>query len=128
MYPFIGELLTNSSRSKFMLVVGYALGLGILCSTGFGWIVHRFDIRVTLGQFEIQPWRWHMIFALLPASLATLIYCFLPESPVYLSHMGDNAKVMKVLRSIHEKNGNGLEKFPLQSTQLEVVKTQSRKM
>lgn len=129
MYPFIGELLSNSGRSKCMVIIGYALGLGILTSTGIGWVVHRFDFRVQITEeYSIQPWRWQMILAMLPACAATIIYYCLPESPVFLSHTGENEKVMQVLRSIHKRNRKGVDKFPLESMQLEVAEKHSRKM
>lgn len=130
MYPFIGELLTTEHRSKFMMFIGYAMGLGMLYSTGVSWTVQRFDLTVNvLEDYAIQRWRWHMIFAILPATLATLIYSsLLPETPAFLIHIGEDEKAMRVLHWIYRQNGNEGSKFPIKDLEKETRPEQSKKL
>lgn len=127
MYPYIGELLTSTTRSKFMTLVGYAMGAGTLYSTAIGWPLQRFqvELRVTEG-YTLHPWRIQMICALLPGLVAVLIYDWLPESPKFFVAIGRSDRALKTLQYIHETNGHSGEDLPVRNVLQEVSSSAKR--
>lgn len=115
MYPYIGELLTQKSRSKLMTLIGFAMGFGIMVYTGIGWLVQRFSLQWEIVDgWTLYPWRIQMILALIPGLVTVFIYLHLPESPEFLMSMGRDGEAMDVLKGIHQSNG-GEGEFPVQS-------------
>lgn len=115
MYPYIGEILVSQTRSKLMTLIGFAMGLGMIYSTGIGWLLQRLDVKVDIaGYYILFPWRIQMILAVIPGFVAVLLYYSLPESPKFISSTQKEQNVLRVLKEIHLKNGN-FNDFPIQT-------------
>lgn len=115
MYPYLAELLTSTTRSKLMVLLGYSLGLGIVYSSVVGWTLQRFNVQVLIAEnYTLHPWRMQMIIALLPGIVAGIIFFYLPESPKFLVATGKNEKAVVVLKGIYTGNGKSAHDFPIQ--------------
>lgn len=116
MYPYLAELLKSTTRSKLMVLIGYAMGLGIVFSTGVGWTLQRFNVHVVLSDnYILHPWRIQMIIALVPGIIAAVIYYYLPESPKFLVATGNTEKAVNVLKDIYRSNAQSVDGFPIRS-------------
>lgn len=121
MYPYVGELLTTTTRSKLMALIGFAIGMGIMYSTGVGWALQRYNVHLDItDNYTLHPWRIQMILALIPAALAGFICYCLPESPKYLVSIGRTDKAMAVLNRIHVSNGKSPDDFPIKALKEEM--------
>lgn len=54
MYPYLGELLTNPTRSKLMIQIGYALGIGMILMSLVGWTLHNYFPVIQLTQWALE--------------------------------------------------------------------------
>lgn len=116
MYPYLAELLKSTTRSKLMVLIGYAMGLGIIFSTGVGWTLQRFNVHVVItDNYILHTWRIQMIIALVPGIVAAVIYYYLPESPKFLVATGNTDQAVKVLKDIYRSNGQSVDDFLIQS-------------
>lgn len=114
MYPFIGELLPKETRSKLMVIFGFAIGLGMLLTAGVGFILQTYMMSLPIiNGYIITPWRIQMLVHLIPGGIALFIYCTLPESPKFLMSTGKVDKALEVLENIHQRNCNRKEVFPI---------------
>lgn len=99
-----------------MVLIGYAMGLGIVFSTGVGWTLQRFNVHVVLtDNYILHPWRIQMMIALVPGIIAAVIYYYLPESPKFLVATGNSEKAVNVLKDIYRNNGQSVDGFPIRS-------------
>lgn len=116
MYPYLGELLTDGTRSKLMILIGYALGFGMFVMSVVAWTVQNYFRTIQLTESHaITPWRLQMIILLFPGVIGAVLYYFLPESPKFLVSIGESGKALDVLRRIHQSNSGWTATFPIDS-------------
>lgn len=116
MYPYLGELLTDGTRSKLMILIGYALAFGMFIASGVAWTAQNYFPTIQITESHaITAWRLQMIILLVPGSIAAFLYYILPESPKFLISIGESGKALDVLRRIHTTNSGWNTPFPIDS-------------
>lgn len=114
MYPYVGEMLTNKTRSKLMIVIGFANAGTMFLMSGVGWLLELYGKPLYISEsYSIAPWRQQILILGIPGLIAALLFCYLPESPQFLKSRGKTDEALKVLRDIHRKNCNGKDYFPI---------------
>lgn len=115
MYPYVGELLPNRSRSKLMVIIGYATSMAMFVMSGVGWLMERHGSRIYITEsYSIAPWRQQIILLAIPGIICVVIFCFLPESPKFLTSKGRKSEALEGLRFIHQRNCRGKIEFPIE--------------
>lgn len=84
---YIAELSPRYIRGALVSLNQLAITIGILSSYLIGFLF-----------VESQSWRIMFVIAGIPAALQFFIMCFFPESPRYLTNIGERAKAIAVLR------------------------------
>lgn len=129
MYPYLSEMLPERSRSKLMILIGYALAVGMFVMSAVGWtLLHYFSEIPLTKMHAITPWRTQMIVLLIPGAIGAYLYYILPESPKFLVSIGDTEQAMDVLKRMHEKSPNRLKDFPIGALTVENVHPKSQQM
>lgn len=127
MYPYIGEFLTNETRSKFMIFIGYSTSCSMFLLSGVGWALRRYGSTIWIGSYALTTWRMQVLILAIPGLIGAYIFHILPESPRFLLSVGKSEKAMEVLREVHYRNGNCKIKFPIQALEGEQGHTGSKK-
>jgi MFS family permease len=81
---WLAELFSNPKQRESVL--GYtqsAVGLGGLMATGGYYLAVTYAERLPTIGMDHEPWRYILLFGLLPATPLILVRPFLPESPVW---------------------------------------------
>lgn len=129
MYPYLGELLTEDKRSKLMILIGYALSIGMFLMSSVGWTLQHYFPRIQITEkHAITPWRIQMIVLLIPGAIAAFLYHRLPESPKFLMTVGETDKAMQVLKRMHKTGPRTHMPFPIGALKEENINPQSHLM
>jgi SP family galactose:H+ symporter-like MFS transporter len=83
---YIAELAPRYIRGALVSINQLAITIGILSS-------------YLIGFLFVESKSWRIMFALagIPAAIQFFIMCFFPESPRYLTNIGDKVKAFKIL-------------------------------
>lgn len=62
------------------------------------------SFEIPLVNMDFSIWRIFLLFCSLLTGMATLLLCFLPESPKFLLAQGRHDEALSILKSIHQMN------------------------
>lgn len=114
MFPYVSELLTNKTRSKLMIIIGFANAGAMFLMSGVGWLLAEYGKELVISEdYSIAPWRQQILILGIPGVIATLMFYYLHESPQSLKSRGKDKEALDVLREIHRKNCDGKREFPI---------------
>lgn len=84
---YIAELSPRSIRGGLVTINQLFITIGILASYLIG-----------LVFVDTQSWRIMFAIAMIPAAIQFIVMCFFPESPRYLTNIGDKTKALSILK------------------------------
>lgn len=115
-YAYLGEMMPNKVRTKLMVLFGNFVGVTVIVMCLVGWIVNRTQPAIHFSDsYVLTPWRIQWLILLIPGFCGIFLYWYLPESPHFLTSIGDTDGALAALREVYTKNNRGVGEFPVKS-------------
>ncbi|XP_053605265.1 synaptic vesicle glycoprotein 2C-like isoform X2 [Plodia interpunctella] len=105
-YTYLGEFNNLRHRDKMVAFGSSFVGIGTVVLPAISWLILPLDFSYYIGFLDIyyRPWRLLVIACGIPYAVSSLIMCFAPESPKFLTAAGRKEEVLEVMRTIYSVN------------------------
>ncbi|XP_013192891.1 synaptic vesicle glycoprotein 2C [Amyelois transitella] len=105
-YTYLGEFNNLRHRDKMVAFGSAFVGIGTVVLPAISWLILPLDFAYYISFLNIyyRPWRLLVVACGIPYALSSIIMCFAPESPKFLTAAGRQEEVLAVMKTIYSVN------------------------
>jgi len=120
-FSYFSEFQQTSRRGAMITALATFWMAGNCIASGLAWMILPSSNLIPISPYG-ETWRLFLIICALPSFTSSLMFCLMPESPLFLIKNGQPVEAFKVLNKIYTWNHGSNSKMPFTSIDDENIK------